>query len=95
MALIGKILRGFRALVQREGPQRDLDDELRAFLDTAVEHKVQSDMGRDEAHRAARLELGSEASLKDAVRDVGWESLVDSFWRDLGYARRSFARTPG
>jgi putative ABC transport system permease protein len=95
MALIRTILRGLRSLVQREGAEQEIDAELRAFLETAVEHKIQSGMGREEALRAARLELGSETSVKDGVRDVGWESLVESFWRDVGYARRSFTRTPG
>jgi putative ABC transport system permease protein len=95
MTLVHRILKGLRALFRRKGVERDLDAELRAFFETAVEHKIRSGLGRDEALRAARLELGSEASVKDAVRDAGWESLVESFWRDVGYACRSFARTPG
>jgi hypothetical protein len=35
-------------------------------------------MSREQATRAARLELGlvSVDSVKDRVRDVGWESIV-------------------
>jgi predicted permease len=81
-------------LISRDRTEGDLDDELRAFLDAAVEHKRQSGMGRKEALRAARLELGRDASVKDAVREVGWESSLENVWRDVAYAWRSLARAP-
>ncbi|HEU4692775.1 MAG TPA: ABC transporter permease, partial [Vicinamibacterales bacterium] len=31
---------------------------------------------------------------KDAVRDVGWESLVESIWQDVRYALRGLRRSP-
>ena len=43
-------------------------------------------MTREAATRAARLELGSAESVKDSVRDVGWESTVESVWQDVRYA---------
>jgi hypothetical protein len=95
MAWIHNMLGGIRALVRRQRADQELDDELRAFLDASVEHKVASGMRPEDAIRAARLELGSEASVKDAVRDVGWESWMDGIWRDITYARRSFTRSPG
>ena len=95
MAWIHNMLGGIRALVRRQRADQELDDELRAFLDASVEHKVASGMRREDAIRAARLELGSETSVKDAVRSVGWESWIETLWRDLTYARRSFTRSPG
>jgi predicted permease len=95
MAWIDRVLGGVRALVRREPVEQELDDELRSFLDTSVEHKVESGMPREDAIRAARLELGSEASVKDAVRDAGWESWIESVWRDITYAGRSYTRSPG
>jgi predicted permease len=33
--------------------------------------------------------------VKDRVRDVGWETFVESVWRDVGYAARGLGRAPG
>jgi len=95
MTWIHRIRGGIIALLRPKRAEQELDDELRAFLDASVEHKVQSGMRREDATRAARLELGSHTSVKDAVRDAGWESWVESVWRDITYAGRSFRRSPG
>ena len=86
---------GLRALWQRERIEKEVDDELRFFFDQAVDHTVRSGLPLEQARRAARLELGSETAVKHAVRETGWESLFDSVRRDLVYAMRSFARSPG
>lgn len=95
MGRIRRFLKGIRALVWTGAADLDLSDELKAFLDASVAHKMQSGMSHHEAMRAALLELGSETSVKDAVRDVGWESALGDLWRDLRYGSRSLARNPG
>ena len=77
MAFVRRVIGGFRGLLRRTRVEQDLDDELRAFLETAVEERVRSGLSREEAARAARMELGSVAAVKDRVRDVGWESVLD------------------
>src|ERR1700730_16140300 len=34
-------------------------------------------------------------AVNDRVRDTGWESMLDSVWRDVRYAVRSLRRSPG
>lgn len=89
MPLVSRILRGVRDLIWKERAERDLDAELGAFFDDAVDHNMQAGMSRLEARRAAHVELGSRESVKDRVREIGWESLVESSWRDACYASRS------
>jgi predicted permease len=73
---------------------RSSTEELRAYLDTAVEEKIRAGMRRQEAMRATRVEIGSLEAVKDYTRDVGWEARVDSLSRDVRYALRTLRRSP-
>lgn len=85
MAWIHRLLGGLRALWDRERAERELDDELQSFLDAAIEDKIRSGMPRDQAIRAARLQIGSETSVKQVVRESGWEAHIESLWHELSY----------
>jgi predicted permease len=88
------IVEGLRALFQKTRVEQDLDEELRAYLDASVDRKVAAGMSREDAIRAARVEMGSAEAVKDHVRDAGWESHVESLWQDLRYAMRGMRRAP-
>ena len=88
MRVLSRIIGGFRSLLQKDRAEQDLDDELREYLEHIVEHNLATGMSRDAAVRAARLEIGSAEALKDRVRDVGWEAVVESVWQDVRFAFR-------
>ena len=92
-----RLLNGIRALFRRPIADEELDAELHAFLEAAVDERMRGGMSREQATRGARLELGlvSVDSVKDRVRDVGWESVVETSWRDVRYAGRMLRRSPG
>src|SRR5882762_7994279 len=92
MRTLRRFLHDVGTLVRSRTPDGDLNNELDAFLDDSVAHKIQSGMSREEAMRIARLELGSAAAVRDAVRDVGWASIWEDTLRDLRYGARSLAR---
>jgi putative ABC transport system permease protein len=95
MSLLRRVAGGLRALVRPQRGEQELDAELRDFLESAVERKLRAGFTPDEALRAARLELGSAGAVKERVRDVGWESAIESVWRDVVYAFRGLRRSPG
>ena len=95
MALFSRVLGGFRALFQRTRVEQELDEELREYLETVAEEKMRAGMSRQAALRAARVEMGSPEAVKDRVRDVGWESLVDTFRQDVRVAVRMLRKSPG
>jgi putative ABC transport system permease protein len=92
MRTFRRFLHDIRALLRGRTTDDDLSDELDTFLEAAVAHKMQSGMSRDEATRAARLEMGSALAVRDAVGDVGWTATWEATWRDVRYGIRSLAR---
>ena len=80
-------------LVRRGRVEEDLDTEINDFLEASVEQKMKSGLSREAASRAARLDFGSVAAVKDDVRDVGWESTLSDIWGDLHYACRTLVKS--
>src|SRR5260370_9654116 len=95
MSLLRNIATGLRSLFRREQVDRELDEELGAYLEMEAAEKIKQGMSRKDAVRAVRLELGSLEITKEIVRSGAWESLVGTLWRDLLFAVRMLRRNPG
>jgi predicted permease len=85
---------GLKGLFRSHRAERELDEELRAYLECSIEAKISAGMTPEDARRAARIEIGSIESVKDHTRDVGWESAVEHAWRDVRYAARTLRKSP-
>src|SRR5258708_29051988 len=95
MPLVRRVIAGFRALFRKTHVEQELDAELREFMEASVEDKIRHGLSREEAVRAARIELGGVEAVKDRVRDVGWESVLESVWQAVRYGIRLLRRSPG
>ena len=95
MSLLRNIATGLRFLVRRNKVNRELDEELSAYLEMAAVEKMKLGMSRKEALRAVRLEQGTLELTREVVRSGSWESVVENCWRDLRFAARMLRKAPG
>src|SRR5437870_10795556 len=91
MSLWRQVSRGLRALFNRKAADQEIADEIAHFLDESAATFAARGLAREEALRAARLELGATA-VHEQVRGYGWENAMDTLFSDLCYAARRLAR---
>ena len=94
MSLLRNVARGLRSLFRKEQVGRELDEELKGFLEMAAEAKMKQGMSRKDALRAVRLVRGNLEVTKEVVRSVGWEFFVETLWKDLYHTVRLLRRSP-
>jgi len=86
---------GLRSLFHREQVNRELAEELGAYLEMVAEEKRKQGTTGEEALRAVRLERGSLELAKEVVWSARWESFVETCLQDLHYGARILRKSPG
>jgi hypothetical protein len=95
MAWPGELWRRLRMLLRHEQFNTDLEDEMRLHVELRAKEQIDAGTTPDEASYAARRRFGNPLLLREASRDMwGWLSL-ERFTRDVRYALRTFAKSPG
>ncbi len=82
-------------LFKREKVERDLDSELRAYVEMVTDEKVTTGVSASEARRLALAEIGGVEQVKQAVRDHRAGTSLDRLWGDVRYGWRQLLRNPG
>ena len=95
MRLISNLVHGLQALFRKRAIEREMDEELRGFLEASTADKLRSGMTPEQAIHAARVEMGSANAVKHHIRSAAWETKVETICRDLSYGVRSLLRSPG
>jgi predicted permease len=93
--LFRNITSGLRSLFRKEQVDRELHEELGAYLEMEAAEKMRQGMSRKDALRAVRLERGSFEITKEVVRSAGWESFVETCWQDVRFGLRMLRKNPG
>ena len=96
MRWLMNLLEGIRSLFQKSRIERELDEELGAYLDSSAAEKARRGMTAVYARRAALAELGGSRNLvKHRVWSTRWESAIESIFHDLRVSVRSLLKSPG
>jgi putative ABC transport system permease protein len=91
---LSAITSGLRRLFRKDAVERDLDDEVRQYVELATQQHMRSGLSREAAERAARIEFGGVETTKELVRSSGWDASVETLFRDVRYAARGLRRYP-
>jgi len=94
MALWRHVTRGLKVLTRRAVADREIDDELRHWIDEATAQHVARGLDPRTARRAALAEIGPTTLVRERVRDHGWEQWIASWLQDLRLAGRTLRQTP-
>jgi predicted permease len=84
-----------RYLFRREPHARELDEELEAHLEMAIEANVERGMSPEEARRLARREFGNPARVRESAQEAWLFHWLESMLQDIRYGLRQFRRAPG
>ena len=95
MPLLRRIATLWESLVSRSRLDRDVDEELQAYLEESTARRRDAGIDAAEARRAALAELGGVQSVKDEIRTGRTGHRVESALRDLRHAWRMIFRMPG
>jgi len=79
---------------RREQLDRELDEELQAYLELASAEKMREGVSPEEAYRDARRDTGGVEQVKESVRDVRAGVWLDRLVQDLRYGVRTLAKNP-
>ena len=85
----------FASLFRRRRAEAELDRELSLHLEQLTKENIARGMSESEARLEARREFGSFALTQEACRDKRRITWIDDLGRDLLYAFRQLATSPG
>jgi hypothetical protein len=95
MSLLRNITSGLRSLFRKDQVDRELDEELGAYLEMEAAEKMKQGMSRKEAVRAVRLERGNVEVARETIRSASWESVLETCWQDLRFSGRMLRKSLG
>ena len=84
-----------RNLFRRSAVEKDLDDEVRSYVEMLADEQIETGTGAEEARRITLAEFGGAERLKQSVREERAGSTLESIVQDLRFGFRQVARAPG
>ena len=95
IAFIRRALNRVRAFFRKEPLESDLQSEMAAHLEMAIEENLQRGMTPEEARRQALIKFGGVSQAKELHRETRGLPFLDVFMQDLRYTVRTLGRDRG
>ncbi len=95
MPLLARVSSLWRNLFDKDHVERELTEEVHAYLELLIEMKIKEGLKPQDARRAALIELGGVEQVKESVREVRMGHRLETFWQDLRYSTRTLLKHKG
>ena len=95
MPLFARLGWFFRNRFQKEQVEREIEDEVRSYVELLTDEKIRGGMDPQAARRDALLAIGGMDRIKEEIRGVKVASFTDTLLQDLRYGVRNLAGQPG
>jgi predicted permease len=92
MAWLWQPFQRFLAIFRGAQSDSDLDREMAAHLEIAIEENRNNGMSPEAARRQALLDFGGSTQARENHRDARGVPLLENIWRDLGYTLRTLRK---
>jgi predicted permease len=94
MPLLPRLSSLWRNLFHKSRTERELTEEIDAYLEMLVKQKTGEGLDPEEARRAALIELGGREQVKEKVREARAGHHLETLWQDLRYGLRALGSNP-
>lgn len=84
----------WRNLLHKNRVEQDFTEEIEAYLEMLTESKVTQGLKREDARRAALVELEGMEQVKESVREVRMGYFLETILQDLRYGMRVLIKSP-
>ena len=95
MGLLSRMKSGLRNLFHQGKVEKDLDAEVRAYVDQLADERIAAGMSPLEARRSALALMGGTEQVKQSVRDSRAAAGIETVVQDVRFALRVLRKTPG
>ena len=95
MPLLAHITSLLRHFSHRQQQECDLDEEVSSYIELLTQEGVDAGMNEADARRAARLKLGGQEQLKEAIREVQTGAWLETLLQDVRYGLRMLGSHAG
>src|SRR5271155_4422129 len=83
-----------RSVFRRHNADLELDEELRGHVEQKTQQYIAQGMPRQEARRAALLEMGGLEKRKEECRDARQVTWLQDLLQDIHYGLRILRKSP-
>jgi hypothetical protein len=95
MGALREALHRVRSFFQKERRDAELDAEVAAHLEFAVDENIRYGMSEEEARRQALIRFGGVAQAKEQQREIRGLPWLDVLVQDVRYTFRTLRRDRG